>query len=308
MTLPKYISDLLYRYECVIIPEFGGFITQEISATINHYTHTFNAPSKRVGFNAQLKNSDGLLINYVATAENISFDQASAQIAEEVANWKVLLENHTLELEGIGSFTQNEDKFYIFEPSNEVNYLTSSFGLNSYVSPAVSRIKYKEQVRTLQPETPVVVSERKSSNNFIKYAASAAIIFALGTFGWNEIQKSEHNQLLAEAEMQQQKVEKTIQEATFEIENPLPSITVNVVKETYDYHVIAGAFREPANAEKKVNQLKAAGYDAKILGVNKWNLTQVAYASFNSRTEALSSLRQIKKSDSKDAWLLVKRY
>lgn len=308
MTLPKYISDLLYRYECVIIPDFGGFITQEISATINHFTHTFNAPSKQIGFNAQLKNSDGLLINYVATAENISFDQARTQIAEEVANWKSILENDSLELEGIGSISMNENKVYIFEPSNEVNYLTSSFGLNSYVSPAISRIKYKEQVRTLKPETPVVVPERKGSNAFIKYAASAAIIFALGTFGWNEYQKSVHNDLLAEAEMQQQKVEKTIQEATFEIENPLPSITVNVVKETFDYHVIAGAFREPANAEKKVNQLKAAGFDAKILGVNKWNLTQVAYASFNSRAEALTSLRQIKKSDSKDAWLLVKRY
>ncbi len=308
MRLSKYISDLLYRYECVIIPDFGGFITQEISATINHYTHTFNAPSKRIGFNTQLKNSDGLLINYVATAENISFNQASILIAEEVASWKSLLENDTLELVGIGSISMNAEKAYIFEPSNEVNYLTSSFGLDSYVSPAISRIKYKEQVRTIQPETSVVVSQRKSSNAFIKYAASAAIIFALGTFGWNEYQKSVHNGLLAEAEMQQQKVEKAIQEATFEIENPLPSITINVVKETYDYHVIAGAFREPANAVKKVNQLKAAGFNAKILGVNKWNLTQVAYASFNSRTEALTSLRQIKKSDSKDAWLLVKRY
>lgn len=308
MRLSTYISDLLYRYECVIIPGFGGFITQEISATINHYTHTFNAPSKRIGFNSQLKNSDGLLVNYVATSETVSFHQASVMIAEEVAKWKALLENDTLELEDIGSISINEDKAYVFEPSKKVNYLTSSFGLTSYVSPAISRIKYKEQVRALQPETPVVTSQRKSSNAFIKYAASAAIIFAIGTFGWNEYQKSVHNSLLAEAELQQHKVEKSIQEATFEIENPLPSITVSVVKETYDYHIIAGAFRDPANAEKKLAQLKSAGFDAKILGVNKWNLTQVAYASFNSRQEALKSLRQIKKSDSKDAWLLVKRY
>ena len=308
MRLANYISELLYRYECVIIPEFGGFITQEISATINHYTHTFNAPSKLIGFNAQLKKNDGLLINYVATSEAMPFDQAATWIATEVAEWKNLLKTETLELQGLGSITQNELGILSFEPSHEVNYLTSSFGLQSYVSPAINRIKYKEQVKALQPKTPVVQSESKSANSFIKYAASIAIIFALGTFGWNEYQKSIHNELLAEAEMQQLKVEKTIQEATFEIQNPLPSITVNVIKETYDYHVIAGAFREPGNAEKKVNQLKAAGFDAKILGVNKWNLTQVAYASFNSRAEALSSLRKIQKTDSKDAWLLVKRY
>lgn len=298
----------MYRYECVIIPNFGGFITQEISATINHFTHTFNAPSKQIGFNAQLRNSDGLLANYVATAENISFDQATALIEKEVEQWKASIESDTLELEGLGSISLNAEKTYVFEPSNELNFLTSSFGLNSYVSPAVKRIAYKEQVKTLRPEMPAVATVRKGSNNFIKYAASAAIIFALGTLGWNEYQKTVHNELLAEAEMQQQKVEKTIQEATFEIQNPLPSITVNVIKETFDYHIIAGAFREPSNAEKKVNQLKDAGFKAKILGVNKWNLTQVAYASFNSRNEALSALRKIKKSDSSDAWLLVKRY
>lgn len=308
MRLAKYISDLLYRYECVIIPDFGGFITQEISATINHFTHTFSAPSKQIGFNAQLKNSDGLLINYVATSEAMPFDQAATLIANEVAEWKVLLKSDTLELEGIGSISQSKEGMYIFEPSNEVNYLTSSFGLTSYISPAISRIKYKEQVKSLKPEAPLVISERKRSKSFIKYAASAAIIFALGTLGWNEHQKSVHNELLAAAETKQEQVEKKIQEATFEIENPLPTITVNIVKETYDYHVIAGAFREPGNAEKKVNQLKAIGFDAKILGINKWNLTQVAYASFNSRAEALTSLRKIQKTDSKDAWLLVKRY
>lgn len=307
MRLANYISDLLYRYECVIIPEFGGFITQEISATVNHFTHTFKAPSKKIGFNAHLKNSDGLLINYVATSETMPFDQAATLIAKEVAEWKNLLKSDTLVLEDIGSISQNSEGMYVFEPSNEVNYLTTSFGLTTYVSPAINRIKYKEQV-TIKPEAPIVLSGKKGANNFIKYAASAAIIFALGTLGWNEYQKSIHNELLVTAEMKQQQVEKKIQEATFEIENPLPSITVNIAKETFDYHVIAGAFREPGNAEKKVNQLKAAGFDAKILGVNKWNLTQVAYASFNSRAEALSSLRKIQKTDSKDAWLLVKRY
>lgn len=309
MRLSKYISDLLYRYECVIIPNFGGFITQEVSATINHYTHTFNAPSKQIGFNAQLQKSDGLLTNYVATAESISFNQANEMINQEVEQWNSLLKSDAVELEGIGSLSKNEQGVLIFEPSNEVNFLTTSFGLNSYVSPAINRIKYKEQVKHLEP---VVASshktERKSSNAFIKYAASAAIIFAVGTFGWNEYQKGIHNELLAEAEIQQQQVEKTIQEATFEISNPLPSITVNVVKDTYDFHIIAGAFREPANANKKVNQLKSKGFDAKVLGINKWNLTQVAYASFNTRTEALAALRSIKKSDSSDAWLLVKRY
>ena len=145
MTLAKYIGDLLYRYECVIVPNFGGFVTNEISAKVNHLTHTFYAPSKQLTFNSHLQNSDGLLVNYVASVKNISYSKASVFIENEVNLWKTSLINETVELESIGSFYLSKDGKYIFEPSNTVNYLTSSFGLNTYVSQAVKREEYKEK-------------------------------------------------------------------------------------------------------------------------------------------------------------------
>lgn len=310
MKLAKYISDLLYRYECVIVPNFGGFITNEISAKVNHYTHTFYAPSKQLTFNSHLQNNDGLLVNYVAASLNITYAKAMDFIANEVESWKNILKKEELDIENIGSLTINAEGNYVFEPSNKVNYLTSSFGLNSFNSPAVKRIEYQQKVKQLESIAPVLPTEenKRKTPTFIKYAASAAIIFALGTLGWNEYQKIEYNNLVAEAEQQQQQVEKTIQEATFVISNPLPAITLNVTKQTFNYHVIAGAFREPINAEKKLQELLKKGYNAKILGVNKWNLTQVAYISTNSKNEAINTLNSIKKSVSKDAWLLVKEY
>jgi hypothetical protein len=310
MTLANYINDLLYRYECVIVPNFGGFVTNEISAKVNHFTHTFYAPSKQLSFNSHLQNNDGLLANYVATSQKISYQKAIEFINEEVSKWNSSLTTEELELENIGSFHLSNEQKLIFEPANTINYLTSSFGLRSYVSPAVKRITYKEKVAQLETVAPILPSEenKRKTPIFIKYAAAAAIIFALGTVGWKEYQKFEHNTLVAQAEQQQQKVEKTIQEATFVISNPLPTITLNVAKKTHNYHIIAGAFREPANAEKKLQQLLQKGFNAKILGVNKWNLTQVAYESFNSKNEAINSLNTIKKTDSQDAWLLVKEY
>ena len=310
MTLANYISDLLYRYECVIIPNFGGFVTNKISAKLNQSTHTFYAPSKQLTFNSHLQNNDGLLANYIATSKNISFSEAISTIEKEVENWKLSLIKEELELENIGSFYLNSEEKLIFEPTTTVNYLTSSFGLTSFVSPTVKRIVYKEDVKQLETIVPILPSEenKRKTPAFIKYAAAAAIIFALGTVGWKEYQKFEYNNLVAKSEQQQQQVEKTIQEATFVISNPLPTITLNVVKETYNYHIIAGAFRESENAEKKLQQLLQKGYNAKILGVNKWNLTQVAYESFNARSEAINTLNTIKKGDSKDAWLLVKEY
>jgi len=310
MTLATYISDLLYRYECVIVPNFGGFVTNEISAKVNHFTHTFYAPSKQLTFNAHLQNNDGLLANYIATAENISYSEAVSVINKEVENWNSSLSNEELELENIGSLILNSEGKLIFEPTNVINYLTSSFGMSSYVSPAVKRIVYKENVKQLETIAPILPSEENKRRlpAFIKYAAAAAIMFAIGTVGWKEYQKFEYNNLVAKSELQQQKVEKTIQEATFVISNPLPAITLNVTKETFRYHIVAGAFREPINAEKKLEQLLQKGFNAKILGVNKWNLTQVSYDSFNSKRDAINKLNAIKKSVSKDAWLLVKEY
>ena len=306
MTTANYISDLLYRYECVIVPNFGGFVTNEISAKVNHFTHTFYPPSNQLTFNSHLQNNDGLLVNYVAAAKKISYSEALESIEKEVAEWKLLLNVEVLELENIGSFKLNKEHKLIFEPTNSLNYLTSSFGLDSYVSPAIKRVVFKEKVKQL--ETYSTKEIKRKTPAFIKYAATAAIIFAIGTVGWNEYQKIEYKNLVAEAEQQQKKVEKTIQEATFVISNPLPAITLNITKETFNYHIIAGAFRTPENAEKKLQQLLEKGYNAKILGENKWHLTQVAYESFTTEDEAINKMRIIHKTESEDAWLLVKEY
>lgn len=306
MTTANYISDLLYRYECVIVPNFGGFVTNEISAKVNHFTHTFYPPSNQLTFNSHLQNNDGLLANYIAAAKKISYSEALESIEKEVAEWKLLLTVEVLELENIGSFKLNKEHKLIFEPTNSLNYLTASFGLDSYVSPAIKRIVFKEKVKQL--ETSSTGETKRKIPAFIKYAATAAILFALGTVGWNEYQKIEYKNLVAESEQQQKKVEKTIQEATFVISNPLPAITLNITKETYNYHIIAGAFRTPENAEKKLQQLLEKGYNAKILGANKWDLTQVAYESFTTEDEAINKMRIIHKTESEDAWLLVKEY
>lgn len=305
MTLAKYISDLLYRYDCVIVPNFGGFVANKISAKVNHYTHTFYAPTKQLTFNAHLKNNDGLLANYIATAKNITYVNAVRFIETEVAKWQTALSQEELELENIGNLYKNEDSAIIFEPVYTINYLTSSFGLDNYVSPAIKR--FIEKDKAIIPIYRAENSKEKTPT-FIKYAAAAVIVFALGTVGWKQYQNYTYNNLVAQSELQQQKINKTIQEATFVISNPLPAITLNVAKKTHNYHIIAGAFREPTNATKKLQQLLKKGYHAKILGVNKWNLTQVAYESFDSRRDAINKLNSIRRTDSKDAWLLIQEY
>jgi len=289
------------------VPEFGGFITNVTSAKMNMFTHTFSPPSKKITFNSHLKNNDGLLANYIASVEKITFSEAVSLIKKEVETWNLTLKNEVVEISKIGSLSINKEGKILFEPSISENYLTSSFGLTTFSSPAIKREEYLEKVKDLQSVIPLHVQKRKTPV-FLKYAASAAILFAVGSLLWNTYNENQYQQQLLVEQQQQDAIEQKIQQATFVIENPLPIITLNVTKEVRYYHVIAGAFREPINADKKVQQLINKGYDAQILGVNKWGLIQVAFASFQSKTEALQNLRTIKTSESSDAWLLVQKY
>ncbi|ARV15506.1 SPOR domain-containing protein [Polaribacter sp. SA4-12] len=301
MTLATYINDLLYRYDCVIVPDFGGFVTNRIGAKANNFTHTFTPPIKQVAFNSLLKHNDGLLANYIASAENISFEKASTAISLSVIKWQNELQSKSVEIDSLGVLSLNEEKQIVFEPNTSVNYLTESFGLSTLESSAISR--YKQQVKPLIPV--LAKEEKKAIPTFIKYAATAAILLTLGFAGYNGYQQNEQKEVLAS---QEKAIQKKIQSATFVISNPLPTINLNVVKEKVKpFHIIAGAFQFAENAEKKVKQLKAKGFDAKIIGVNKWGLTQVTFNSYSDRNEATNSLYKIQKTVSKDAWLLIKK-
>lgn len=303
MTLANYINDLLYRYDCVIVPNFGGFITNKISAKVCNTANIFYPPTKQVSFNSHLKHNDGLLANYIVSTENISFEKANQFITNVVAKWKEDLQTSSVAISSIGSLSFNDEKQLIFEPNSSTNFLTSSFGLASVESSEIQR--FKQEVKPLQPVVEVEESktDKKGIPAFIKYAATAAILLTLGVAGYNAINQNQQQQILSK---QQQQVEQKIQEATFVIDTPLPTINLSVAKKNAAaFYVIAGAFQLQKNAEKKVKQLERKGLDAKIIGKNKWGLIQVSVGNFSDELEARKVLEDTRKADSNDAWLLV---
>jgi hypothetical protein len=283
------------------VPNFGGFVTNRIGAKINQITHTFYPPTKQISFNSNLKHNDGLLANHIASSEKISFEKAVTAISLSITAWNKDLQSKPVQLNNLGSFSLNTEKKIVFEPLNDVNYLTESFGLSNIENLAINRPK-----QLIKPFAPVVKEKQTTKiPAFIKYAATAAILLTLGFAVYSGSQENKQKEIIAS---QQKEFQKKIQTATFVISNPLPTINLNVVKEiSKPYHIIAGAFQFPENAKKKMNQLKKKGFDSNIVGVNKWGLTQVSFSSFANRTEATNALYKIQDRISEDAWLLIKK-
>lgn len=311
MHLQNYISDLLYRYDCVTVPEFGAFLTHRVSAKLHETTHTFYPPKKVVSFNEQLQHNDGLLSSYIAEIEKIPYEAALQKINKQVKSIKsYLIQGETLTLKNIGELLLNTEGKIVFEPSNHVNYLTDSFGLSQFTSSYVIREVYKKEVESIEKVIPITITpeKRKTARPFLKYAAVALIALTAGGFvasNYYVNQIETHNQIAQEQANQQ--LDAKVQEATFVIENPLPAATLTVDKQSGNYHIVAGAFRVAENSQSKVHQLQTLGYKARMIGVNKYGLHEVVYASFPTSAEALKALRQIRREHNASAWLMVKK-
>jgi len=309
MQLETYISDLLYRYECVVVPDFGAFLSERQSATINTENNTFYPPKKVISFNEQIQKNDGLLARYIADVEKLPFEVVNKKIKKRVKTLKsYLTQGETITFNNIGEIIFNAEGKIVFDPSYNLNYLTDAFGLSQFESTEVTREVYKEKVESVEKVVPITFTpEKRKNRGYLKYAAVALIALTLGGFGASKYYVDTieaHNQLAQEQATQQ--LETKIQEATFSL-NPLPAITLNVTKQTGNYHIVAGAFRVEENCDKKVSQLKSAGFSARKIGANKYGLHQVVYASYEGRLDALKALKNIKKTHNKDAWLLVQK-
>ena len=174
------------------------------------------------------------------------------------------------------------------------------------MAPLISREVLKEEVEEIEEKIPVLFTpEKRRRKPYLRYAAIALIAISLGTTGFIFFQQYKNEQLQLAEEEAVEKVEQTIQRATFFDAEPvlLPSVKLKVTKEFAKYHIIAGAFRIEANAIKKVKQLQNKGFEAQQIGVNRYGLHQVSYGGFNDVSNALQFLREVRNNESSEAWL-----
>ena len=55
MKIEQYISQLLYRHQCVTVPGFGAFLTEIQSAHMHEKTNSFYPPKKLISFTTKIK-------------------------------------------------------------------------------------------------------------------------------------------------------------------------------------------------------------------------------------------------------------
>lgn len=180
--LDRHIEILLLDNDCVIIPNFGGFVTHHVDARYDESEGSFLPPLRTLGYNPHLKNiNDSLLAQSYVEAYDISYPEAQRKIAEEVDNLKTALsEQGQFELKNIGMLSLNDMGDVVFEPC-EAGILTPDlYGLGSFEMPKLA----DASTASPQPATaaePFVLSPIQPADDFAKLDKQADELEANGS-------------------------------------------------------------------------------------------------------------------------------
>lgn len=307
--MTQHISALLYRYQCVIVPGFGAFITEIQSSFYDAEKQLFFPPEKRISFNKNIVNNDGLLMNHISLEEGISHDEAMIKINDILEDWNSTLQSFgTLHLDSVGSFQLNEEKNLVFEPIKNQNYLATSFGLSSV---GVNAIEREASNKVVSLHSPANTAKSKTKFNFFKYASVVVLTLGIGNIlVQNGYTAYVNDQTLSIENNVQNKIQDKLQQATFVIEPSIDAISLpveSIKEESLNYHIVASAFRNEENAAIEVQKLKAKGYEnASFLEKNKYGMYPVLYGSFATHDQAKESLRKIHNTVNREAWIFIK--
>ena len=308
-SIEKYISDLLYNNDCIIIMNFGGLVCNHISAQLDEETGILSPPNKTILFNSQLKENDGLLINHISSHEKISLEKAKNEVLKFVDQCNSNLKKfRSLRLEKIGLFTLSDEGNILFTQDLNVNYNINSYGFQDLINNKITR----DHSKVIEESLKIIKTKnRLTPKRMLK--AAAILIPLLGISLLSITQEKNINKVYNQiAELNplsffETKAEKKVEtlmpvkEIKKEIEKPILSVPAEVIAEK-KFYIIAGAFGVEENANKLKARLNSWNYNSTILKNN--NIMRVSYNEFTTKEDALLSLAKIRK-ENPQAWILT---
>ena len=311
-TVDHYISELLFLHDCVILPNFGGFVGNPQSAKLNKTTGVLSPPSKQILFNTNLKTNDGLLITHISNQEGVTQEVAKNEV--DIYATKItdkLTSSKVLRIDKIGLFTLGKEGNVIFLQDSSNNYSLDAFGMKATHNKTVERESIVEE-----EVAATIKTIRTQSNSPRAFLRAAAVIIPLVAFSYISISQQEginnvYTQMASLNPFETTVIVEPVSEVIPELKIEFEAIpVVEIIEEEVapiiipkqTYYIIAGAFAEQKNADKMIAKLKRWNYNTEF--VPGGNLLRVSYNSFTNREDALVALYKIKE-DNSAAWLLT---
>jgi hypothetical protein len=178
----EVICQLILRHNCVVLPNFGGFVAKTVSAQIDFEKGIFQAPYKQLLFNRNLINDDGLVLSEYARLNGLYYQEGQSQLNEFTTQLNTdLAIGKQVSIPKLGVFSKDLDGVVRFEQDRHFNFLLSSYGLTQ-VTFVPNPVQEETPIIPLNPN-PVGVDTPRNSRKIWKYAAAACLLpFAFYSF------------------------------------------------------------------------------------------------------------------------------
>ncbi|MDR2928117.1 MAG: SPOR domain-containing protein [Cytophagaceae bacterium] len=304
-TIDKYISNLLYLHDCVIVPGLGGFVANRRPVEIRESQHLFLPPVKEIGFNRSLLHNDGLLATYIAHKEMVTYAEAVNIIDRFVNNiCSKILSGKTVDLGETGTLCKDAMGNILFSPKEGSSFLPDFMGFDSF------RFLPLEQKRAMRIEFQddyILQPNRKPIRYWI-VAASLAVFF---TFFSTELKMPSVSQAgVGEPFFTYSNYSEQFENNVQEDETVFTSTVSDMEDEnpSVNYHIIAGSFKHTTSANRALSECRSAGFeDAAILNDGDGRI-RISLCTFSDKEKALEKLEEFRQQRRFSAtWVLTEK-
>ena len=316
-----FLEHLLYEHECVIIPQFGGFVVNAQDFQFNAKEGKIYPKRKCVAFNEKLKTDDRFLTTEWAKKQSISQKEASIEITAISKELKSQISTQGyLTIGELGAFTLNSENRLSFSPNPDFNADLSVFGLfpvglghalPKEKKPVLEVVPVAEDLPSYTPEpSPIKVSR----STYI-YALMAFIIGGLGAFFLTEPASNQSQSSLNPIKIEKKvaapvaiaapAVPAPIQIDTVQKEVIAPPVEVEAPANQDVIYLVAASFQSLTQAEKGLKEFKSRGFDQAeiILKNEQTKFYRISLGTEHSMDAGYAKAIELKASKKVDIWV-----
>ncbi|MCB0706319.1 MAG: SPOR domain-containing protein [Saprospiraceae bacterium] len=329
------IGELLYERDAVIVPGLGAFASTYQKAGIDHVQGLLHPPSKEVGFNDNLSMNDGVLMHYIQQKFHTGQEEAKQAVEEFVEKTRKSLDNREIVVfPKIGRLYLDFEQQFKFLQDN-TNFNSDSFGLPTvHFYPVVRYQKTgAREIRTaavteslrnsLSGGSEGIIGLFQRSMPWVILLSIAIITISIYFINRDpEIASSPREEVPADR-VNISPTRLPVEDETIVVDEPEPiedrAMVTPPVADRKDPEldteaptidpgtdsgvIIIGAFGDIKNAEKLIQKVYEAGYDA--YSDRKGKSTRVGVrVLFNNRDELEEKLETVQSLFNEKAWIL----
>lgn len=305
-TIFQYLEFLLPTHNCVIIPEFGGFIINMSPSKFDADSNIIH-PEYTIVFNPELSHDDGLIASYIVKNKGVSYNIAIKEIKSFVRDLITELKSGKVVLCGnIG--------YLSYDQSGNVTFSANSHFVHpNYYGLEVLRLR---QLNYIQGKG--VATSKKSYLKHIVGATAAAIAALLFFVGpsinikeqTDNIQKADFLSSITTSLVISDIKKKLAQVVNVDsIRNEMNS-PVESVKPVSNrtYYIIIGGEDDEVRANRLLTKIHASDFPEAAI-VKSQDRYRIYISSFEDKNIAESFLDSFRKDNPKyeTAWLFSKK-